>query len=57
MERLTPSVSSNFRFQLNTLGIIDFNGIQQLRVYVKFSTGTLTINARTGIALRLGPVG
>lgn len=56
-ERLAQSVSSNFRFQLNTLGVIDFDGTQELRVYVKVSTGTLTINARTGVAFRLGGVG
>lgn len=50
------TVSSNFRFQLNTLAIVDFNGTEQLRVYVKVTTGTLTVNARTGVALRLGPV-
>lgn len=56
-KRLAQSVSSSFRFQLNTLGVIDFDGTQQLRVYVKVSTGTLTINARTGVAFRLGGVG
>lgn len=56
-ERNQQSVSSNFSFQLNTLAIIDFNGSELLEVYVKVSVGTLTIGARTGVALRLGPVG
>lgn len=56
-ERLAQSVASNFRFQLGTLVIADFDGTQQLRVYVKVSTGVLTVNARTGVVLRLGGVG
>lgn len=56
-ERNQQSVSSNFSFQLNTLAIVDFNGTETLEVYVKVSVGTLTISARTGVALRLGPVG
>lgn len=56
-ERNQQAVSSNFNFQLNTLAIIDFNGTEQLQVFIKVSTGTLTIGARTGVALRLGPVG
>jgi hypothetical protein len=55
-ERVVQSVASNFTLGLNTLGTIDFNGTEQLRVYVKVTTGVLTVNARTGVAIRLGPV-
>lgn len=55
-ERLAQSVASNFQFQLNTLVVADFNGAEQLQVWVKVTTGTLTVNARTGVAIRLGPV-
>lgn len=55
-ERLAQSVASNFQFQLNTLVIADFNGAEQLQVWVKVTTGALTVNARTGVAIRLGPV-
>ena len=42
---------------MQSLAIIDFNGTEELRVAVKVTTGTLTINARTGVAIRLGPAG
>ena len=54
-ERQVQSVSSNFVFQMQSLAIIDFNGTEELRVAVKVTTGTLTVNARTGVAIRLGP--
>lgn len=53
-ERSTQSVASNFTFQTSTLGIAQFNGAQTLEVYVKTTAGTVTVNARTGVALRLG---
>lgn len=56
-ERVTQSVASNFVFQMNTLTVADFDGTQELRVYVRVTTGTLTITARTGVATRLGPIG
>lgn len=56
-ERIVQSVSSNFIFQMQSLAIIDFDGTQQLKVSVKVTTGTLTVNSRTGVAIRLGPVG
>lgn len=56
-ERLAQSVSSNFKFQLNTLVVADFNGSEEMQVWIKVSAGILTINARTGVAIRLGPVG
>lgn len=56
-ERVTQSVASNFTFQMNTLAVADFDGTQELRVYVRVTTGTLTVTARTGVATRLGPIG
>lgn len=56
-ERLLQGTASNYKFNLNTLCIEDFDGVTELRVYVKVSTGVLTINERTGVALRLQPVG
>lgn len=56
-ERKAQSVSSNFEFQLQTLAIMDFDGTQELTAAIKVSTGTLTINNRTGVAIRLGPAG
>lgn len=53
-ERVTQSVASNFVFQTSTTAVTSFNGIEQLRLYARVSTGTFTINARTLIALRLG---
>jgi hypothetical protein len=53
-ERVTQSVASNFVFQTSTTAVTTFNGVQQLRLYGRVSTGTFTINARTLIALRLG---
>lgn len=56
-ERVVQAVASNFVFQMNTLAIADFNGTEDLRVYIRVTAGTLTINQRTGVATRLGPVG
>lgn len=56
-ERRAQSVSSNFVLQLQTLAIIDFDGTEELTASVKVTSGTLTITDRTGVAIRLGPVG
>lgn len=56
-ERVAQSVANNFTFQLNTLAIEDFSGTDELRVYIKVTSGVLTIKERTGVALRLQPVG
>lgn len=53
-ERVAKAVGNNFEFQLSTLGVATFNGTEELRVYVRVTTGTLSVNARTGVALRLG---
>lgn len=53
-ERVTQSVSSNFVFQTSTLGVAQFDGTQTLEIYAKTTGGTLTVNSRTGVALRLG---
>jgi hypothetical protein len=53
-ERVVQSVASNFTFQMSAQGTATFNGAEQLRVYVRVSSGTLTINARSLIMIRLG---
>jgi len=54
-ERVAQGVSQNFVFMLSTQAVVSFNGNEQLRVYARVSTGTLTINARSVVMLRLGP--
>jgi len=54
-ERVAQGVSTGFVFQLSTQAVASFNGTEQLRVYARVSTGTLTINARSIAMLRLGP--
>lgn len=54
-ERVAKAVGNNFEFQLSSLGIATFTGAEELRVYVRVTSGTITVNARTGVALRLGP--
>lgn len=56
-ERTARSTASNFILQLSTQGTSTFNGTDQLRVYVRTTTGTLTVNARNIIMLRLGSGG
>lgn len=56
-ERRAQSVSSNFVLPLQTLAIIDFDGTEELTASVKVTSGTLSITDRTGVAIRLGPVG
>lgn len=53
-ERVVQSVASNFTFQMSAQGTATFNGAEQLRVYARVSTGTLTVNARSLIMIRLG---
>lgn len=53
-ERTARSTASNFILQLSTQGIASFNGTDELRVYAKVTTGTLNVNARSVVMLRLG---
>jgi hypothetical protein len=53
-ERVIQSVASNFTFQASLVAVVNFNGSQQLRVYVRVSAGTLTVNARSLTMIRLG---
>lgn len=53
-ERVARSTASNFVFQLSTQGRDNFNGTDQLRVYVRTSTGTLSVNQRSIFMFRLG---
>jgi hypothetical protein len=54
-ERNAKSTASNFIFILSTQAVASFNGTDQLRVYARVSTGTLTVSSRTITMLRLGP--
>lgn len=53
--RRTQSVSANFIFQQSSISIVQFNGSQACDVRVKTSQGTLTVNGRTLVLVRLGP--
>ena len=52
--RLAQSVSANFVFGQYTQDIIQFNGATAIDVRVKTSQGTLTVNSRSIILMRLG---
>lgn len=53
--RRTQSVSSNFIFQQSTMGIISFNGTTDyIDVRVKTNQGSLTVNGRSLLMIRLG---
>lgn len=53
-ERTARSTASNFILQLSTQGVASFNGIETLNVAVRLTTGTLTVNNRSVVMLRLG---
>lgn len=53
-ERTARSTASNFILILSTQGVATFSGTDELRVYVRITTGTLTVNNRNVILLRLG---
>lgn len=52
-EKVAQSVSSSFVFMLSTQGIENFNGNDELRVYVR-TTGSLNVGDRSLIMIRLG---
>jgi hypothetical protein len=52
--RHTQSVSSNFIFQQSSMSIINVNGSQTIDTRVSTSQGTLTVNGRSILAIRLG---
>jgi len=53
--RPTQSVSSNFIFQQSTQTVANFNGTDTVSIYVRTSTGTLTVTGRSLLLIRLGP--
>lgn len=53
-ERTAKATASNFILILSTQGVASFNGTDELRVYVRTTTGTLTVNNRSVVMLRLG---
>jgi len=55
-ERVARATASNFVFLLTTQGVVDLNGTDVLSVYVRTSTGTLTVGARSLVLIRLGGV-
>lgn len=52
--RRTQSVSSNFIFQQSTMSIVQVDGTQALDVRVKTNQGSLTVNGRSLLLIRLG---
>lgn len=53
-ERTARSTASNFILLLSTQGVASFNGTDILSVYVRTTTGSLTVGNRSVIMLRLG---
>lgn len=52
--RTMQGVGSNFNGNLQSLGIVSINGAQTLDVRVNISAGSLTINQRSFLIIRLG---
>lgn len=55
-ERTARSTASNFVLQLSTQGVASFNGTESLTVAVRVTAGTLTVNNRSVVMLRLGGI-
>ena len=53
-ERVARATASNFVFLLTTQGVVSLNGTEVISVYVRTSTGTLTVGARSLVLIRLG---